>query len=108
MLQRKYLWNAQAVESNALKDTALKAGTFSWIMSKIKNFESVSMDRIEDLPEEATVNGNGSRSTGAIIYQRAFGLRRDRFRHIGLESLRKEKTWSEDTLTLLTIIGEVS
>ena len=108
MLQRKYLWNAQAVESNALKDTALKAGTFSWIMSKIKNFESVSMDRIEDLPEEAhgerqwfKVHGVQSFINVPLVYGgTALGI-------IGLESLRKEKTWSEDTLTLLTIIGEV-
>jgi len=70
-------------------------------MSKIKNFESVSMDRIEDLPEEAhgerqwfKVHGVQSFINVPLVYGgTALGI-------IGLESLRKEKTWSEDTLTL--------
>jgi PAS domain S-box len=108
MLQRTYQWNAQASESKTLKDTALNPDTFSWLVRKIKQFEIITMSRIEDLPEGASgekqwfkLHGVRSFINVPLVYSgKALGI-------IGLESLRNEKTWSEDTVTLLTIIGEV-
>ena len=108
ILRRTYQWNAQAIESQALKDTALNTDTFSWLVRKIKQFETVTMSSIEDLPKEASgekqwfkLHGVRSCINVPLVYSgTALGI-------IGLESLRNEKTWSEDTVTLLTIIGEV-
>ena len=108
MLKRTYQWNAQSVESHALKDTAQKPDTFSWLVEKIKRFETVTLSRIGDLPEEAKgerqwfkLHGVRSFINVPLVYSgSALGI-------IGLESMRHEKTWTEDTVTLLTIIGEV-
>lgn len=108
ILKRAYQWNAQSIESRALKDTALNHDTFSWLVRKIKQFENIAMSRVEDLPEEASAEKQWFRLHGVrsfinvpLTYSgTALGI-------IGLESLRNEKTWSEDTVTLLTIVGEV-
>jgi PAS domain S-box-containing protein len=108
LLRRNYQWSSKGIEAVALKDASQGPDTFSWLIQKIKRFETVIMRSIEDLPAEARLEKQWFKLHGVrsfvnvpLVYGGApLGF-------IGLESLRLEKLWSKDFAVLLTIIGEV-
>jgi PAS domain S-box-containing protein len=79
-----------------------------WSMAKIKRLEMVHVPRVLDLPPEAQVDREQMRQQDIqsiilvpIVYRGvATGF-------VGFDSVRRERTWTEDTVTLLRIVGEI-
>ncbi len=87
---------------------AQPAEALSWSMAKIKRLETVHVPRVLDLPPEAQVDREQMRGQDIrsiilvpIVYRgAAVGF-------VGFDSVRREREWTEDTVTLLRIVGEI-
>jgi PAS domain S-box-containing protein len=108
-LQRTYEWCAEGIISFSQSGpSSLDLITHAWLRSTIVTGNPVIVARIDDLPDTAGADKETFRATGVksllyvpLIYSGSLaGI-------IGIESVRGEKAWSEDTTVLLTIVGEV-
>ncbi len=108
-LERKYEWCADGITSFSQSGhSSMDLVSHTWLRNTIINGNPVIVGRIDELPDTAGGDKETFRDTGVksllyvpLIYSGSLaGI-------IGIESVRSEKTWSEDTTVLLTIVGEV-
>jgi signal transduction histidine kinase len=79
-----------------------------WCTAKIKRLETVRVPRVADLPPEARVDREqmqGQDIQSLILVPLVY--RGAAVGFVGFDSVRQEKIWSEDIVTLLTIVGEI-
>jgi signal transduction histidine kinase len=82
--------------------------TLGWSVAQVKRLEVVHIPRVLDLPAEAHVDqaqmqGQGIQSLILVpmVYRgTAVGF-------VGFDSVRRERTWTEDDIALLRIVGEI-
>jgi PAS domain S-box-containing protein len=82
--------------------------THPWIMKKILGGDMVLIPRVSEMPSEATDEKHDFEQMGAqsilmVPMAPVGGL----MGYIGLTSIREEKIWTEDTSSLLKIVGQV-
>jgi PAS domain S-box-containing protein len=108
-LERRYEWCGDGVDSfMESKHRSVDLLSHEWLRDTVKNGNSVIAQRLDELPETAQREKTILREMGVksllyvpLIYSGSLaGI-------IGIETVRGEKTWPEDTTTLLTIVGEV-
>jgi PAS domain S-box-containing protein len=82
--------------------------TLPWSTAKIKRQETVHVPRVLDLPPEAQVDREQMRRQDIqslilvpIVYRGAV------VGFVGFDAVRRERTWTEDSVTLLRIVGEI-
>lgn len=101
-------WCAEGIEPRIDRLKGLRIAEFSYICARISNGHVFHCPRVADLPEEARVEKyefelGGIQSLicvpmisrGAVVG------------HLGFESVRRERRWSDDTVVLLRIVGEL-
>ena len=101
-------WCADGIESHLARLQGITTVTFPYFVERIKRFEIVDVPRIADLPPEASAEREEFRLEAIrslicspLVHRgAAVGF-------LGLDSVRVEKIWTEETRTLLTIVGEV-
>jgi two-component system cell cycle sensor histidine kinase/response regulator CckA len=101
-------WCAEGVKPQVQKLKGLPTDAFRWSLERVRRSEVIYIPRVTDLPPEASaekeefqVEGIQSLIMVPIIYGRnALGF-------LGLDSVRVERTWPEDTIALLRIMGEI-
>jgi len=101
-------WCARGIPplKDRLQDISLQS--FPWYMSKLRQGENIRIPRVQDLPPEARAEKDllenlrikSLVAVPMILHHSLVGF-------LGFDSMRREKTWSERTLTLLKIVGEV-
>ncbi|HAJ79909.1 MAG TPA: hypothetical protein DCO75_09065, partial [Fibrobacteres bacterium] len=107
-LTRKYEWCADGISRFPEKYSILTLQGFPLLYELMNSADSIIAKKIDDMPQEALNEKEMLRNCGisSLIYvplkfgSYTIGM-------IGLESVKNEKSWSEDTTTLLTIVGEV-
>jgi PAS domain S-box-containing protein len=82
--------------------------TLPWWMAKLRNLETIHIQRADDLPaearaEQAIMQAQGIRSLVAVPLAR----RKSLIGYMGFDTLRSEKSWSADDIVLLKIVGEI-
>jgi len=103
-----YEWCADGVDPQIDKLKGLSAENFPWWSKKIFNLENIYIPRVDDLPPDAKSEKQLFKDqdiqslivvpmvyTGALI-----GF-------LGFDSVRSEKAWSEEHITLLRIVGDI-
>ena len=103
-----YEWCARGIPP--IKDNlqSVPFQSFPWYMSKLSKGENIHIPRVDDLPPEALaerklLRGLGIRSlvvVPMILHNSPVGF-------LGFDSMRREMKWSERTLALLKIVGEI-
>lgn len=101
-------WCAPGIESyiDVLKNLSLD--TYSWSINKLQNFEVINLLNISNLPPAAAAEKKifqmqsiKSLINVPLIYERNFiGI-------LGFDSVRTEKSWTEEDITILKLVGEI-
>ena len=87
---------------------AIPSKSLPWFCERIRDYEVVHVPDVASLPKEASAekaafSSRGIRSLVAVPIISADAV----MGFIGFESLRGNKQWSENTIALLKIIGEI-
>jgi len=101
-------WCAPGVEPQIHRLKGQLVDDFPWLMGKLKRGEVVHVPRVSDLPPEASAEKEEfefQEIRSLVIVSLVFGGAPIGF--LGFDSVRTEKTWSEDTIELLKIVGEM-
>jgi PAS domain S-box-containing protein len=101
-------WCATEIEPLTERFQNVPVNAFPWAINKFLNAEMVLIPSVSDLPPEAIDDKQSFEQLGAqslLAVPMAPGGRVIGF--IGLTSIREEKMWTEDTSSLLKIVGQV-
>jgi PAS domain S-box-containing protein len=101
-------WCAPEIEATIARIQNAPVDAFPWAMKKFLNAEMVLIPRVADLPEGAAKEKlefekqdiQSILAVPMISGGRVLGF-------IGLDSVREEKMWAQDTNSLLMIVGQV-
>jgi PAS domain S-box-containing protein len=101
-------WCARGIPSIKDKMQNVPLRTFPWYMSKLSQGENIHIQRVQDLPPEARAERELLQALGLkslvavpmVLHNSLVGF-------LGFDSTRRERAWSERTLTLLKIVGEI-
>jgi PAS domain S-box-containing protein len=108
LVDNTYEWCAEGIEPQIENLKALPVEAFPWWMEKMYRFEVIHIQRVADLPPEAKnekeiLQTQGIRSlvvVPLIVNKELKGF-------LGFDSVRMERTWSEDVITLIKIVGDI-
>jgi PAS domain S-box-containing protein len=101
-------WCAEGIEPTIERIQNVPVETFPWAVKKFLHGDMVLIPRLSDLPPEAIEEKQEFEQQGIqsilavpmVIGGKVMGF-------IGLDSVREEKMWAEDTSSLLKIVGQV-
>ena len=101
-------WCAKGIEPQINNLKELPVDTFPWWMEKLNQFETVYVPRVADLPPKASAEKEILQPQGIqslIIVPMVYG--RSLVGFLGFDSVRAEKRWSEEIISLIKIVGEI-
>lgn len=101
-------WCARGIEPQIERLKGLPTEYFSWSLNQIRKGEILHIPRIKDLPPESQpekeeFEKEGIQSVVCVPIsqeEKVVGF-------IGFDSVKKEKVWTEDSILLLRLIGDV-
>ncbi len=107
-LDLSFEWCAQGVGSRAGHDDHLNVDDFSWLMERLRIFETALVSDVAELPKEAIgerdfLHGRGTRTM--IVVSMSDGPERMGF--LGFEAVRRDRMWSEEEIGLLKVAGDI-
>lgn len=101
-------WCADGIVPQIQNLKALPVANFPWSMERLKRFEVIHIPKIADLPDNANSEKSILQSQDIkscimvpMIYRESL------FGFLGFDSVRTEKTWGAQDVTLLKILGEI-
>lgn len=107
-MSNTYEWCADGIEPQLENLQDLPVNDFPWFMAQISRGDVVHCPRVSELGEEASaekVEWEAEDIQSLINVPMVFESEVVGF--IGFDSVRKEKKWSESTIALLRIVGEM-
>src|SRR3989339_167537 len=107
-LDNTYEWCAEGIEPQIDKLKGMPVNHFPWGMEKLERFESIHVPRVADMPESAKAEKELHESQSVqsfMIVPMVYGGTLVVF--LGFDSVRLEKTWTEEDIALLKMIGEI-
>jgi PAS domain S-box-containing protein len=101
-------WCAQGIEPHIHRLKGLLVDDFAWSMNQLRKGNVSYVSRVADLPPEVAVEKAEWQFEGiqSLICVPML-LRGELVGFAGFDSVRQEKTWDEDEITLLKIVGEI-
>jgi PAS domain S-box-containing protein len=106
-ISRMYEWHAVGVGPRALALEGRSLVPFQWVMGQLARGKTVSVARLADLPPEASAEralwGPAGIRSVLTLPLVAGGLLRGM---LGFSMKRAERTWSEEDIRLLKVVGE--
>lgn len=107
-LDSTHEWRAPGIERFIPELQSISVQRFPWIMSQLNRLEVVSIDRVDELPAEAAAE----RAAFQAEHIRALLLVPMVYRgalngFLAFDSVRSEKSWAENDIALLRIVGEI-
>jgi PAS domain S-box-containing protein/putative nucleotidyltransferase with HDIG domain len=107
-MSRTHEWSIQGMGTRKDVSHTISSTSLPWFCERIRDFEVVHVPDVAKLPRQAAVekaafSGMGIRSLVAVPIISADAV----MGFIGFESLRGNKLWSENTIALLKIVGEI-
>ena len=101
-------WCAPGIPSIKEKLQRIPYESYPWFVSKLRQGENVLIRRVRDLPPEAEAERALLLSLGVkSLVSIPMVLHNSLVGFLGFDSVRREKTWSERTLSLFKIVGEI-
>jgi diguanylate cyclase (GGDEF)-like protein/PAS domain S-box-containing protein len=106
-IERRYDWSAADLDGTFIGPyLALKP--FHWSMNILRNFETVYVPRMDDLPPEAVHEKNFWMSRGVrSVLNIPLGMDDKLVGYFGFASDTFEKEWAEEDIRLLRLMGDV-
>lgn len=102
-----YEWCSEGIEPQKDVYRQLPADKLPWATRKLKNFENLNVTSVEDLPPDAWAEKALLQATGVnsmlII---PLGYHGTAIGFLGFNSIRVERKWTEQEISLLKIVGE--
>jgi PAS domain S-box-containing protein len=101
-------WCTESIEPQIQKLKGIPTDAFRWSVERIRRSEVVHIPHVTDLPPEASAEKEEFQAEGIhslIMVPIVYGGKALGF--LGLDSVQVQRTWSEDTITLLRIVGEI-
>jgi PAS domain S-box-containing protein len=103
-----YEWCAEGIEPHLHRRKGVSVGAFPWLMERMKQSQTLCIRRVADLPheagaEKALLQEGAVQSAVAVpmvLGGKVIGI-------FGFDSVRQVKAWSEDTILLLRIVGQI-
>ncbi len=103
-----YEWCAEGVKSRADTLPGTSFEPFQWTLRKFKNREAVVLSDLQELPDEAAAERQvGEAESIQSILSFPLVLNNMLFGLWGFETNRVRKTWEEEDISLLRIMGDV-
>jgi diguanylate cyclase (GGDEF)-like protein/PAS domain S-box-containing protein len=103
-----YEWAADASQLRTSGTTEMPIADYPWYTERLRRFENIYVPRVSDLPPEAAREKRlheawGTKSLVAVpmVYHKSV------VGFLGFNSTTREDAWSEDTIALLKIVGEI-
>jgi PAS domain S-box-containing protein len=101
-------WCAEGIAPQIENRRELPVQRFSWWMQRLNQLQAVHIPRVADLPPEAKAEKEFFESQAVqslavvpMVYSTSL------VGFVGFDSVRAEKTWAEDIVALLKIVGEI-
>ncbi len=107
-MDNTHKWRARGIVPQIGNLKRLQTTDFPWSMERLNRFETVHIPSVADLPPEAGAEKEELQSEdilSVIFVPMVSG--RTLFGFIGLDSVRQEKSWSEENIALLRMVGEI-
>ncbi len=101
-------WCRADIEPQKQNLQAQSVDILGWSVAKIKRLEVVHIPRVAELPAEASVDREqmqGQDIQSLILVPMVYRGKAVAF--VGFDSVRRERTWTEDDIALLRIVGEI-
>lgn len=108
IMSNTHEWCAPGIEPQIANLQGLGADVLPWWMDKLRRFERIHIPRVADLPPEASAEKEILQAQdiqSLIVLPLVY--RKTLIGFLGFDSVRVEKTWSEDDIALLKIVGEI-
>jgi PAS domain S-box-containing protein/putative nucleotidyltransferase with HDIG domain len=107
-ISRTHDWSVQRPDTPTDGTDSIPSTSLPWFCERIRSYEVVHVPDVADLPREAAAEKavftrQGIRSLVAVPMVSADAA----LGFVGFESLRTSKSWSENTIALLKIVGEI-
>jgi PAS domain S-box-containing protein len=101
-------WCAPGIESCIDRLQRLPVTAFPWLMEQLKRLEVVHIPRVSDLAIEASAEQHDyQRRAIQSLINVPMVYRGSLVGFLGFDSVRAEKRWTQDRITLLRIVGEI-
>ncbi len=101
-------WHAKELPGHIKEMREMLPSVFSWTMDKLADCEMIDLTRIGDLPEEARNESQYYNALGVkSLLMIPTVIKNDWFGAIGFCSERRERTWTQEEITLLQLTGEI-
>ena len=107
-MENTYEWCADGIKSHKEERKAMPVEKFRWALERLKRSEILHIARVAELPPEAgelipELERSHVKSLIALpmVYQNSL------IGFLGLSSVRQEKAWPENIISLLGIAGEI-
>lgn len=101
-------WCAEGIDPQIENLKGVPVDYFPWGMEKLKRFEVIHVPRLSDMPDCAHAERKLVQSQAVqsfVIVPMVYGGTLVGF--LGFDSVRTEKTWTEQDINLLKIVGEI-
>jgi two-component sensor histidine kinase len=101
-------WCAEGIVPQKPSLQGLDSASFPWWREQLTNLEAIYIPRVSALPPEAQAEKEfiqARRTQSVLVVPLALGGRLIGF--LGFDSIREEKTWTEEAIPLLQIVGEI-
>ncbi|MBM3132027.1 MAG: GAF domain-containing protein [Chloroflexi bacterium] len=101
-------WRSEGIEPQIQHLQHVDIQPLAWSMEKLRQLAPVHIPRVAGLPAEATVERELFESQGIrslVLVPMAYGQSLMGF--IGFDSVRAERTWSDENIALLRMVGEM-
>jgi PAS domain S-box-containing protein len=105
-LDNTHEWCAEGIEPFADSLKGMPRAAFPWFLERLERFEIISLSRVGDMPPEARAERSECEREGIqSIVIAPLAYRGMLVGFLGFDSVRAERVWTEETATLLTIVG---
>jgi len=101
-------WSARGIPSLKDKLQSVLLESFPWFVGKLRQGENILIRQVQDLPPEARAEKELLLDLGVkSLVSVPMVLNNSLVGFLGFDMVRREKTWSERTVSLLKIVGEI-
>jgi diguanylate cyclase (GGDEF)-like protein len=103
-----YEWCAEGIEPLIDQLQDISVDRLPWFAGKIRKLETIHIYRLEDFPKEAVAEKEFIKEQGVkslVIVPMVYG--KSPIGLIGFDSVRNEKIWSQESISLLKAVGEI-
>jgi diguanylate cyclase (GGDEF)-like protein/PAS domain S-box-containing protein len=101
-------WCAAGIEPRAAHVQGAPVAAFDYTLSWLRRFDHIYVPRVSDLPPEARGEREAHQRAGNVCALAVpMALRGRLLGSVGLNSVTRENAWSEESVSLLHIAGEI-